>query len=281
MPTDWEREVRDGYAQPAAAQRMSEARGWLGLVRLRQELQAALPAPCRVLDLGGGNGVLAAWLLDRGHEVHLVDLVPELVAEADRHLAGRPGYSSAVGDATAVPLPDASVDAVLALGPYYHLLDPADRRAMLDEARRVVRPGGPVVVEFMGRHNFALWAAHHALDDEAALAAVRQVGGDGNLHNGGRSERLFVTCHTDTAEEIRSDATVAGLERVRTVALEGPFWPASVPADGPLPRPAAARLVALCRANAALDDVVNLSPHALLLAARAADPVEELDGLGR
>jgi ubiquinone/menaquinone biosynthesis C-methylase UbiE len=48
------------------------------------------------------------------------------------------------GDARELDLADASVDAVLLLGPLYHLRQRSDRVRALAEARRVVRPGGPV-----------------------------------------------------------------------------------------------------------------------------------------
>jgi SAM-dependent methyltransferase len=51
-------------------------------------------------------------------------------------------------------LSDASVDAVLLLGPLYHLLECFDRVRALREARRVVRPGGPVFAAVTSR-----WAA--------------------------------------------------------------------------------------------------------------------------
>ncbi len=65
--------------------------------------------------------------------------------------AGGLTIDSAIGDARALDLPDASVDAVLLLGPIYHLPTPADRVAALVEAGRVVRPGGPIFAVAISR----------------------------------------------------------------------------------------------------------------------------------
>ena len=47
----------------------------LELVRTREVLRRHLPPPpARVLDVGGGTGVHARWLLADGYQVHLVDL---------------------------------------------------------------------------------------------------------------------------------------------------------------------------------------------------------------
>ena len=73
---------------------------------------------------------------------------PSLVAD----IGGGPGrVNSAVGDARRLDLDDASVDAVLLLGPLYHLPGRPDRLRALAEARRVVRPGGPVFVAAISR----------------------------------------------------------------------------------------------------------------------------------
>ena len=56
-----------------------------------------------------------------------------------------------VGDARDIDLADESADAVLMLGPIYHLRRRADRIRALREAWRVVRPGGPVFVAAISR----------------------------------------------------------------------------------------------------------------------------------
>jgi SAM-dependent methyltransferase len=64
---------------------------------------------------------------------------------------GSPAVQTAVGDARHVDLPEASVDAVLLLGPLYHLPEREDRVQALKEARRIVRVGGPVFIAAISR----------------------------------------------------------------------------------------------------------------------------------
>jgi ubiquinone/menaquinone biosynthesis C-methylase UbiE len=91
--------------------------------------------PRRVLDLGAGTGLLSAVLRAAGHEVVAVDPSPEMLAELS---ARHPDIEAHVGAAEQVPLPDRSVDAVVA-GQAAHWFDPAPAAA---EMRRVLRPGG-------------------------------------------------------------------------------------------------------------------------------------------
>jgi SAM-dependent methyltransferase len=92
-------------------------------------------AGLRVLDLGAGTGKLTAQLADLGAEVTAVEPDPAMLAELRRQL---PGIRALGGQAEAIPLPDASVRAVLC-GQSMHWFDLA--RA-LPEIARVLVPGG-------------------------------------------------------------------------------------------------------------------------------------------
>jgi S-adenosylmethionine-dependent methyltransferase len=116
-----------------------------------------LPSSGRILDLGGGPGRYAIWLAKRGYQVLLADLSPELltIARTQIAVAGISQQVEAVVEADACDLsrwPDASFDAVLCLGPFYHLPDPADRARAAQELARVLRPGGITAVALMPRY---------------------------------------------------------------------------------------------------------------------------------
>lgn len=60
----------------------------LELLRTRQLLEPELPAPpARILDLGGGTGVHAAWLAEAGYDVELIDPVELHVEQAQLRAA--------------------------------------------------------------------------------------------------------------------------------------------------------------------------------------------------
>ncbi|MEZ7198267.1 class I SAM-dependent methyltransferase [Pseudodesulfovibrio karagichevae] len=95
-----------------------------------------------VLDLCCGTGLLAGQALESGLAVTGVDLSPHMLAVAR---AKRPGAEYLLADASALPLPDDSFDgAAISFALHEKPFDTA--RAILNEARRVVRPGGPVLV---------------------------------------------------------------------------------------------------------------------------------------
>src|SRR5437764_1211455 len=111
---------RPGYAEAAVQ--------WaLAPVRDRQ--------PVRVADIGAGTGKLTATLAGLGAEVTAVEPDPQMLAELRRAM---PAVRSVPGSAEEIPLPDASLDAVLA-GQAMHWFD---MNRALPEIARVLRPGG-------------------------------------------------------------------------------------------------------------------------------------------
>ncbi len=92
-----------------------------------------------ILEIGGGQSGLTALLYPRARIVNL-DRVREYASAAPN---ARPALSFVCGDATMLPFAPASMDAVTCFDVLEHVGD--DRRA-LDEALRVLRPGGALLV---------------------------------------------------------------------------------------------------------------------------------------
>lgn len=105
-----------------------------------------------VLDVGAGTGLLTQGVAAAGHRVVAVDPAPEMLAQLTARL---PGVPALAGTAEALPVADASVDAVVA-GQAAHWFDvgPAAR-----EVRRVLRPGGVLGLVWNTRDESVPWVA--------------------------------------------------------------------------------------------------------------------------
>jgi SAM-dependent methyltransferase len=140
-PTAWQRYgngVRQGErllasSFGAAAAAYAEHRPDYAQAAVRWGLEFA-PGP-RVLDLGAGTGKLTAVLVALGADVIAVEPDPAMLAELRQAL---PTVYALTGSAEAIPLPDASVDAVLA----GHALHWFDMDVAGAEISRVLAPGG-------------------------------------------------------------------------------------------------------------------------------------------
>ncbi|HTZ07692.1 MAG TPA: methyltransferase domain-containing protein [Acidimicrobiales bacterium] len=216
-------EIVRHYETISEGERIAEGLGQLELLRVRDVLEPYLPPPpATILDVGGATGIHAAWLAARGHHVHVVDLLPHHV-EAAAGLAGGPGRITAqVGDARALPVDDASVDAVLLFGPLYHLTERADRLLAWSEARRVVRPGGYVVAAAISRFASLFdGLARGFLFDPVFAAIVDRDLADGQHRNPTGDPRWFTTAYFHRPDELRAEAEAAGADVVELVGLEG------------------------------------------------------------
>jgi SAM-dependent methyltransferase len=125
---------RYGSSFGAAAAAYAEHRPDYAEAAVRWALEPAPGVP-RVLDLAAGTGKLTATLVAIGADVTAVEPDSSMLAELRRLL---PGVRSLPGSAEAIPLPDASVDAVV-VGQALHWFDMA---VAGPEIFRVLAPGG-------------------------------------------------------------------------------------------------------------------------------------------
>jgi SAM-dependent methyltransferase len=254
---------------------------WGRLERVRtQELLARHlpPAPATVLDVGGGPGVHAVWLAEQGYAVHLLDPLELHVAQARELSARTPGVPLAgaeVGDARALPAADGSADAVLLLGPLYHLTEADDRRRALSEARRVLRPGGVLAAAAISRFAPSIDGLLKAfLLDPAFEAIVESSMRDGRHRNPERRREWFTTAYFHRPDELADEVRAAGFALEALVAVEGigTFLADAANAwlDDPVRREPLLRAIRRVEAEPAL---VGASPHVLAVgrASAAAD----------
>ena len=138
MTKDWDRHVHD-------AEQIARGTGFQHL-RDRIIALAAAQATDVVVDVGCGTGLLALELADRVEHVWAIDISPSMV-DYLRTKAGSAQLDNlecAVASAVSLPLVDACADIVVSNYCFHHL-DDAGKRHALEEAMRVLKPGGRLV----------------------------------------------------------------------------------------------------------------------------------------
>ena len=166
--TNLARELGITDASPASLERFDRA--YLDLYPyLAGYLRAPETAGRRVLEIGLGYGTVAELLARAGADYHGVDIADGPVAMARARLERVPGArpeGAQQGSALDLPFPGASFDRVVSIGCLHHT---GDLGRAVAEARRVLRPGGELVLMVYNRHSarrVLLWpllAARHRL----------------------------------------------------------------------------------------------------------------------
>jgi ArsR family transcriptional regulator len=127
------------------------ARTLLPVPEYRQRLLELVPPGGTVLEIGVGTGGLLTELAARAEKVIGVDHSPAMLEEAGRTLAdkGLTDIELRLGEMTHLPLSNAAVGCLVANMVLHHAADPA---AVLVEFRRVLAPGGTLLLADLVRH---------------------------------------------------------------------------------------------------------------------------------
>ncbi len=201
----------------------------LEMTRTLEILDRFLPAnPARVLDVGGAAGAYSVALSERGYEVHLIDIFPDHVRQAqEAAVRGGFGFTASVGDARDLEVDDKSYDAVLLLGPLYHLVDRQDRLRALGETRRVLRQGGVLVAAAINRYRTLLARLYDGDPRDPTFAQIVELGiQTGRHHNPDPigQPRRFTTAYLHRPDELATEVADSGLALETILAVEGPGW---------------------------------------------------------
>lgn len=268
-PAGFDPAIADYYERAPEESRLEDGAFQLEQARTRELIERhAPPAPAEVVDVGGAAGAYALWLAERGYTVHLLDAVPRLVDEARRRSAraSRALASCRVADARALHVADESVTIVLLLGPLYHLVEAEDRRRALQEAARVLRPGGVLIAAAISRWASALdGLTRNLLADPRFARIVERDLRDGQHRNPTERADYFTTAYFHRPPELRAEVQGAGLIVEGLYGIEGPggILPDIVERwNDPERRAALLRIARLLEAE---PEVIGCSAHLLVV----------------
>lgn len=181
-----------------------------------------LPISGNVLEIGAATGVHTLWMARRGYQITAFDLSQnELefnknrLVEHDLHhrIETRAGDARDLGD-----LPENGFDAVLMMGPLYHLVQELDRELAIDQAVRRLKPGGIFFSSHISRFgilgdllkNVTGW-----IEETDEVRSIIQLGRDPVDYHQGVFRGYFTT-----VEEIAPLHEKAGLETIVIAGVE-------------------------------------------------------------
>lgn len=221
--------VAEHYASGYEADRLHTDAGQLEGERSRELLRRFLPpSPATVLDVGGGAGIYAFWLAQQGYEVHLIDIVPlhiQLAQEASARQPAAQLASAKVGDARSLTWQAEAVDSVLLFGPLYHLTDKSERRKALQEAYRVLKPGGVLLAIGISKFASTLDGLRSGfLKDPQFAEIVSQDLESGQHRNPTGKPEYFMDTFFHHPDELNYEIAEANFKVTGIYGVEGPCW---------------------------------------------------------
>ncbi|HET9170684.1 MAG TPA: class I SAM-dependent methyltransferase [Actinospica sp.] len=169
-----------------------------------------------VLDLGAGTGAMTRRLVGRAERVYAVDIDPRMLSVLTETCPEVEAYE---GTAERIPLPDASVDAVV-VASAWHWMRP---ESAIPEIARVLRPSGSLVIVWNRRDRSVPWvddleAARMRItgSDDFVEQRIRHFLGEPWLPEGAGFDRVLIEDH-------HWDATMTRQEVARLMTTYGAY----------------------------------------------------------
>ena len=266
--------VLSGYNSGIEYNRLRTDLGLIEFERTKELLLENLPKPPAVIyDIGGGYGEYSWWLASLGYEVHLFDISETNITMSYRLGENYPGISLAaqeISDARGLSRPNESADAILFMGPLYHIVEKEERLLALKECFRLLKRSGVLFTAAITPYATLLWATtvfgtkNNLLEEEAFIKMVERELLDGehikplnsNYKGMGRS-------HFHSAEELKNELSEGGFGSHVVHGVVGCAWLAQNIDElwkNPVSREALMKTVRMMDTR---DDIMGLSTHIL------------------
>ena len=213
--------------------------GRIEFERTKELLLENLPKPPAVIyDIGGAYGEYAWWLTSLGYEVHLFDLSERNILMSDLlkdEYKGFELYSKEVCDARDVPRDNSSADAVLLMGPLYHIIDHDERIKAIKECKRLLKHGGKLFTASLTPfsvllHNITVYdpcgdTGNTWLEDKGFLRMVERELNDGCHENPDREVYSGIgSAHFHSASSLRGELAEGGFGETEVHGIMGGAW---------------------------------------------------------
>lgn len=168
----------------------------------------------KILDIGAGTGRYSVALAEEGYDVTAVELVKYNLGILKSKKSSVKAYQ---GNAMKLSrFADNAFDMTLLFGPMYHLYEFAEKQKALQEAKRVTRSGGVILVAYCMNEYCVIT---HAFKENYAKECMRQGKLTGDFKSISSKEDLYDYVRI---EEIDALNQAVGLERLQIIAADGP-----------------------------------------------------------
>ncbi len=265
-------EVFEFYNAGAEKDRLERGLGKVEFYRTKEILKKYIIAPNNIIyDVGGGIGVYSGWLAERNNEVHLLELTPWAVEYSVENQKENSRFIAEVCDARKIGRPDESADIVLLMGPLYHLQNKEERLQVLNEARRVLKPGGLMFSAGISKFSSTTWALstygkdNNFLDDDIFDNMIKEELSSG-IHIRPKEYPYFIAqSYFHTPSGMQKEIETVGFNVIQKYAVEGIIWFTPFLDEKWEDAKSRERLLNIVRRTENEEEVMGMSPHFILV----------------
>ena len=168
----------------------------------------------KILDIGAGTGRYSIALAEEGYDVTAVELLKcnlNVLKENSNKVNAHLGNALNLGK-----FKDNSFDVTLLFGPMYHLATKEEKIKALNEAKRVTKPGGTILVAYVMNEYGVLT---YAFKEHNAIECVKDGRLDETFHCTYTEKDLYSFVRLENINELNN---ACGLSRVKIISADGP-----------------------------------------------------------
>ena len=142
-----EKELIKYYNKFNEDKRLKTKHGYIEYLTTMKYLKDYLKPNSKILDIGAGTGAYSIPLFEEGYEIDAVELVKHNLRVIEKNSKK---VKTCLGNAINLSMfKDNSFDLVLLFGPMYHLISEKDKLKALNEAKRVSKMNGIIMVAYI------------------------------------------------------------------------------------------------------------------------------------
>jgi len=220
-------DVLAGYNAGIEKGRLHRGLGLIEFERTKEILLENLPpAPAVIYDIGGGYGEYSFWLTSLGYDVYLYDIAEENIRmsmDMGEKLSLKL-KDAKVEDARSIDRPDASADAILLLGPLYHIVESEERISCLKECYRLLKTNGVLFTGNITRYStmlkyISLYDIQPHINDSEFYNIIENT-----VKNGIHTKKPMGLAYFHTPKELKEELETANFCDVDLRGVIGPCW---------------------------------------------------------
>lgn len=167
-----------------------------------------------IIDIGAGAGKYSEYLANKGYDVTAVELIKHNVRKIEAL-----NLNIKVIQANAINLKkikDESYDITLLFGPMYHLITKEEKISALNEAKRITKKGGIIMVAYC-MNDYAIIT--HGFKDNNIISCIKNGELDENFHCTPKKSDLYSMVRLEDIDELNN---VVSLKRIKIISPDGP-----------------------------------------------------------